>query len=274
MEYSRKYRLEKTEKRGFSMIDEKFLRSIAARENVSAGVIEKDYVLTWLLKAINQKTKKLVFRGGTALKKVYFPESWRYSEDIDFTSNNIKPEEIKSLLPEIYSIISEETGLKLSTKQFRATKWNVVVKVAYTGPYGQKSFVKIDVNFREKLIEEPIEKEIKIIYPDCRNFSVIIYTLDELLAEKIRSIIQRGKTRDYYDVWMLLKTKKFDSKKLRELVAKKCKAVDVEFDIEKIFSKENFEAVKSYWKRGLGHLVMKELPNFEIVFEELKELLE
>ena len=71
MEYSRKYRLEKTEKRGFSMIDEKFLRSIAARENVSAGVIEKDYVLTWLLKAINQKTKKLVFRGGTALKKVY-----------------------------------------------------------------------------------------------------------------------------------------------------------------------------------------------------------
>lgn len=255
------------------MIDEKILRSLAAKEGVSAGVIEKDYVLTWLLKAINQKTKKLVFRGGTALKKAYFPETWRYSEDIDFIAEGIAPEEIESLLPGIYSIIRGETGLELSTKQFRATQWNVVIKVSYTGPYTQKSFVRVDINFRENLAKKPVEKEIKSVYPDCKNFSVSIYSLDELLAEKIRSLIERGKTRDYYDVWLLLKARKFNLEKIRALVIRKCKAVGVEFDIKNIFSKRSFASVKSYWEKGLRHLVMGELPDFETVFKELKELL-
>ena len=49
--------------------------------------IEKDYILSWLLQGIaqhGQLSSKLVFKGGTVLKKVYF-EDYRFSEDLDFT---------------------------------------------------------------------------------------------------------------------------------------------------------------------------------------------
>src|ERR1700747_3263345 len=50
-------------------------------------VVEKDYVLGWVLAAIAQHpetSEHWVFKGGTCLKKCYF-ETYRFSEDLDFT---------------------------------------------------------------------------------------------------------------------------------------------------------------------------------------------
>ena len=55
--------------------------------NVSDKQIEKDYVITWILRGLaanNLLSTNLAFKGGTVLKKVYF-EDYRYSEDLDFT---------------------------------------------------------------------------------------------------------------------------------------------------------------------------------------------
>ena len=52
--------------------------------------IEKDYILSWILKGIaqhEQLSKTIVFKGGTVLKKIYF-EDYRFSEDLDFTLIN------------------------------------------------------------------------------------------------------------------------------------------------------------------------------------------
>ena len=51
--------------------------------------IEKDYVIGWVLKGISNNKfllESLVFKGGTALRKIYFTE-YRLSEDLDFTFN-------------------------------------------------------------------------------------------------------------------------------------------------------------------------------------------
>ena len=57
----------------------------------AAGVrdqqIEKDYILSWILFGVaqhKQLSKTIVFKGGTALKKIYF-QDYRFSEDLDFT---------------------------------------------------------------------------------------------------------------------------------------------------------------------------------------------
>jgi len=60
--------------------------------------IEKDYILSWILKGIAQHailSKVIVFKGGTVLKKIYF-EDYRFSEDLDFTliNNEISNEQI------------------------------------------------------------------------------------------------------------------------------------------------------------------------------------
>ena len=48
-------------------------------------VVEKDYVLGWILAGIYQHAalkETWIFKGGTCLKKCYF-ETFRFSEDLD-----------------------------------------------------------------------------------------------------------------------------------------------------------------------------------------------
>ena len=59
----------------------------AFQEGVRDLQIEKDYVLSWVLRGIALHARLsaiMVFKGGTVLKKVYF-ENYRFSEDLDFT---------------------------------------------------------------------------------------------------------------------------------------------------------------------------------------------
>lgn len=68
------------------MIRNAEITKLAHQEGVGARVIEKDYVLSWLLAAIaeSELRNQLVFKGGTALKRMYYPD-YRFSEDLDFT---------------------------------------------------------------------------------------------------------------------------------------------------------------------------------------------
>jgi predicted nucleotidyltransferase component of viral defense system len=54
--------------------------------NLRAEIVEKDYVLGWLLAAIGahpELGRMWIFKGGTCLKKCYF-ETYRFSEDLGF----------------------------------------------------------------------------------------------------------------------------------------------------------------------------------------------
>lgn len=56
-------------------------------------VLERDYLLSWILVAIiriDSLRDTLVFKGGTALKKCYFGD-YRFSEDLDFTGVGCVP---------------------------------------------------------------------------------------------------------------------------------------------------------------------------------------
>jgi predicted nucleotidyltransferase component of viral defense system len=53
---------------------------------LTANVIEKDYMLGWLLAGISNHSElsaSWAFKGGTCLKKCYF-ETYRFSEDLDY----------------------------------------------------------------------------------------------------------------------------------------------------------------------------------------------
>jgi hypothetical protein len=63
------------------------LRREARRRKLALHLIEKDYVLGWLLSAIysSSVSSLISFKGGTDLSKVFFHGNWRLSEDLDFT---------------------------------------------------------------------------------------------------------------------------------------------------------------------------------------------
>jgi predicted nucleotidyltransferase component of viral defense system len=205
------------------MIDRKSLRSQAGKENLDVSMLEKDYILGWLLFAIasSSLTNKLAFKGGTALSKVYFPTKWRLSEDLDFTllaytDWKTITEVLKNEVPKI---VKDTVGIEVSLRPKPHTNPNYMqAKMKYTGPLSPNT-IKIEIT-REKFVGDIAKKQVpkKFDYP---KFSVNVYTLETLIAEKTRAIIERGYIRDYYDVWKLLKTKKFDREKVKTLFLKK-----------------------------------------------------
>jgi predicted nucleotidyltransferase component of viral defense system len=75
---------------GRRMIDKREILGTASTLGLLPSVVEKDCVLGWLLAGINAHpdlAESWVFKGGTCLKKCYF-ETYRFSEDLDFTLRN------------------------------------------------------------------------------------------------------------------------------------------------------------------------------------------
>ena len=100
------------------MIPAREILQLRSEWSLDVGVIEKDYLLGWLLAGIThheQLAKTWVFKGGTCLRKCYY-ETYRFSEDLDFTVVNGGPEAPEDLVPIFRSIgdwIREESGIEL-----------------------------------------------------------------------------------------------------------------------------------------------------------------
>ena len=82
------------------------------------SVIEKDYVLGWLLAGIadHAELRSWVFKGGTCLRKCYF-ETYRFSEDLDFTVASGGALDVAGLVRvvgEVAEWIADHSGLELA----------------------------------------------------------------------------------------------------------------------------------------------------------------
>ena len=100
----------------------------------------------------------------------------------------------------------------------------------------------------EKFVGLIIKKDVPKVY-DYADFSILSYPIDNILSEKMRTILQRGKLRDYYDVWKLLKTTKFRPDYIRDMFAKKCQTKGVDFsEIDQFFPQNLADNLKNMRK--------------------------
>lgn len=270
------------------MIDATEIRTLAAQAKIDPGIIEKDYALSKVLQAlarIDSFNQHLIFKGGTALKKFYYPE-WRFSEDLDFTSQvKLKPQDIQSIFKQAVDQVGRLFGLGMRIveySQYPRSGDDIVsaqLKLGYDGPLrkssGQKNNVRVDIAFEEIVMTEPVTRKLVSGYSDDIETELKLYSLEEIISEKLRSILQRGKSRDYYDVWVLLKNYKSDFSKesIWGILKKKCEFKGIPEPVTADFMNvESTEEARQYWERGLAHQ-LSELPDFDTVLEELKGLI-
>ncbi|MGI0058525.1 MAG: nucleotidyl transferase AbiEii/AbiGii toxin family protein [Nitrosotalea sp.] len=259
------------------MIDKDDMKKMAGEKKLDVSSLSKDYALGWLLFGICKSSigDKLVFKGGTALSKVYFPEDWRLSEDLDFTLlEDVSPESLrKALEEEVPKIIKEAVGMDVRLKDRpHVNEGYFQSRFQYVGPLG-KDTIKIEIT-REQIVDKSETKKMPTVF-DYKVFDVKVYSLDEILAEKMRSMIQRTKIRDYYDVWRLLKTSKFDSEKVKKLFLKKCESKGITFTrIEQFFPNNLIETLKPYLETGLARLSRDPMPPLEDMINDLRKSLD
>jgi len=259
------------------LISAEDIRRIAREEKLAAGIVEKDYALTWLLKGFylmdSGLDDRLVLKGGTAIRKVYFPQAWRFSEDLDFTvAKAVKPEGIRESMQQVFDRLLRESGINYSFESFHLTEGSIIAHVQFLGPLGFTNRIRHDISLKEKMVLEPEHRPIRTNYSDLAEFEVLVYSLSEILVEKIRSIMQRGYSRDYYDVWRLLKENKFKDSEIKELLKMKCELNGIKWEPNLLFDENRLNEAYSFWEKGLQYLT-KELPKFEIIISEMKERL-
>jgi predicted nucleotidyltransferase component of viral defense system len=186
----------------------------AAEWHLRAEVVEKDYVLGWLLAGLahTPMSELWVFKGGTCIKKCYF-ETYRFSEDLDFSLRPdapYTPEALTQQLRELASRVSELSGLEfpldlIEVKPRRNQQGQATYegRLAYRGPLSFPGNPKIRFDFtqHEPVLDDPAERMVLHPYPDQlpAETTVRTYSFNELLAEKTRALLERSRPRDLYE---------------------------------------------------------------------------
>lgn len=251
------------------MIDRRELLEKARERNLSLQIIEKDYVLGWLLFELS-KLDGLVFKGGTALAKVYFPETWRLSEDLDYAFTGKDFSSLLAEIPRNLPELSKRSGVRFEVRNQFTNPDYLQVKIRYEALLSI-NWAKVDAT-RENVLDKVQSRKLKNAYSDYPDFSVRVESLEEIFSEKLRSLIERKKCRDFYDVWRLCSAD-FNREKLRKLFKRKCELKSIEFaGIHMVMGRETIGILEPYWERELGRL-MNPLPDLKKMLTELTKKL-
>lgn len=250
---------------------------IKAREAIVRDQqIEKDYILSWILQGVSQHenlAKSIVFKGGTVLKKVYF-EDYRFSEDLDFTllNDEISNEQIFEWFREIFEYVQEEANIPLEIVDDNEHEdGGINFYISYIGPLGgqgNNKKVKIDISRSEKLVFEMINQNAITSYTDQEPHQLLCYPLEEVLVEKLRSVMQRMQPRDFYDIWYLLEIHEMDINFYKSEFKEKCsnKGINPTEFHQKL--EQRLPQYKGRWQKSMADQI-HDLLDFEQVEREV-----
>jgi predicted nucleotidyltransferase component of viral defense system len=272
------------------MIPQRELAALRAEWMLDQGVIEKDYVLGWLLAGIASHVelkRTWIFKGGTCLRKCFY-ETYRFSEDVDFTIVEGGPEEPEALMRifgEVADWIRDESGIELilDDKSFQRKKnkrQNPTTqgRIAYRGPNGNPTMpkVKLDLTSDEVLADRPVFRPIGHPYSDQLPVSgVLCYSIAELFGEKLRALAERCRPRDLYDVVHIHRHPDLVGldRAVRSVLEQKCNYVGIDVPNVEIIRSSPFRAeIESEWENMLGHQLPKPLAPFDGFWNALDDV--
>ena len=255
------------------MIRDAEIRRLAGAAGVEPRIVELDYALGWALRGIagdEYLSGRLVFKGGTCLRKCYFPD-YRFSEDLDFTAaKRFGWRELEEAVARAFATASELSGIDFAAHEPRVR----IVEEEYgretlrlihywLGPHttaGSPPGIRLDITRDEVLAFEPVLRT--VIHPfsdseDLALFRIRCYSLEEVMAEKIRAVLgQRifAVSRDLFDIFSLLD--QVDEQRLLEGLPKKLDARGIGvggMGPELLTGRR--EEYRADWERNLLHLL-------------------
>jgi predicted nucleotidyltransferase component of viral defense system len=254
---------------------------------LSEEVVEKDYVIGWILWGIGSDptlSTTWIFKGGTCLKKCFI-ETYRFSEDLDFTvmpGGLIQENDLAPLLEKILQRIYDTAGIDFHDRKpllkTHSSGLYTEGRICYRGPRNAPmvASVKLDLSASEKIVRPPVIRKIAHAFPDQLPApgTVRCYSFEEIFAEKIRAMGERSRPRDLFDIINLFRRSDLRSQPdlIREVLGEKCSSKGVTMPtIELIENSSNRGELESEWENMLGHQ-LPSLPPFIGFWDELKNL--
>ena len=273
------------------MIDREEIRELAREFQLEPNVVEKDYVLGWLLAGLSAHpdlAESWIFKGGTCLKKCFF-ETYRFSEDLDFTlrdPEHLNAEFLSRTIAEVTDWVYDASGLELpdTARKFEVFtnprgKPAAQARVGYRGPLGRVSEVpriKLDLAADEALVLPPVRRPIHHPFSDDpeEGLAALCYAFEEVFAEKVRALTERMRPRDLYDVVHLHRRHDLQPNRalVRSPLASKCEFKGIEvLTFAALAARPERAELESEWANMLAHQLPM-LPPFAQFWDELPQV--
>ena len=252
------------------MISTDEVRGLSIQQGVPLPYIEKDYVMGWLLWGIYAHpslAQNLVLKGGNCLRKIYFTDT-RFSDDLDFTAYRLDTEQIfRQHLISMCKAVGEASGILFDLDRIQVEQKPTPDlessaldgRVYFRGFAGDSSVtmrIKFDISEYEKIVYPPQRHPIIHGYSDtnvCQT-RILAYSLEEVLAEKLRSWIQRTRSRDLFDVVKIVQSKAIPISKTRILSAFLQKTIFKQIPIagrEEMLYDTKFGSIEDSWSKTI-----------------------
>ena len=182
------------------MITEEAIKKLSIKFQSIPENIGREYFQHLFLRSFYQQagSEKILFKGGTALRLVF--DSPRFSEDLDFSGFETNQREIENLLETTLSAISLEEKIEL--EEAKTTTGGYLAKLK-----GEIAGAEIGLGLEISLRNgREIDGEVKTV-PNVYlpEYTIIILPEDILFGEKIQAVLSRGKPRDFFDLYFLLR---------------------------------------------------------------------
>ena len=163
-------------------------------------------------------------------------------------NNKISTEQIFEWFKETFEYIKEEANIPLELIDNNEHEdGGINFYISYIGPLGgqgNNKRVKIDILRSEQMVFEPVMKDVFIGYSDMEEHQLLCYPLEEVLVEKMRSVMQRMQAHDFYDIWYLLEQQEIDIDFYLTEFETKCKTKELDHtDFQKILA-ERYHSTK------------------------------
>lgn len=160
----------------------------------------------------------LIFRGGTALNKLFISPPSRYSEDLDFVQKNADP--IGQTIDAIRNVLKPWLG----DPKWKITRRSAKLIYKYEAINKLPAKLKIEINITEHFQVLPLQWEQFSINSDwfTGSANIATYGIDELMATKLRALYQRRKGRDLFELWYVITKKLVNLENVFKIFSKYC----------------------------------------------------
>jgi predicted nucleotidyltransferase component of viral defense system len=232
------------------------------------GHVEKDYLQHIVLAAYSRSLAgHLVFKGGTALQKRGVVP--RFSEDLDFTmTGEVEMSRLQRTAVQALEAYTYPARTDSEKGDGRGMSFRLRIEgPLFNGDPISLTSLRVEVSKRERVLLPASTDEISPPYADAMPYVLSSMDLEEVMAEKVRTIATRSKARDLYDLAQLTVHGVTVS---RDLVDRKMEWGDQTFDGAHIL--ERAEHIRSVWDKELRSL-MEHVPPFEDALSALEDLL-
>ena len=241
------------------------INNMAKENNVAAQSVLQTYMLERLLERISISKYKdnFILKGGMLISAMLGIDS-RTTMDMDTTIKGfpLTKDNITNIMDEICNIeIDDNVTLKINKVELiREDDDYGGYRITFEAKYNNEMpvIMKIDITTGDKITYKEIEYSFTLMLED-RKIQIWSYNVETIIAEKFEAIVKRGvlstRIRDYYDVYMLVRTqsKIIDEKTLKDaiiLTAQHRGTSEIIKEWKKIVEKiANDSKMQQQWKR-------------------------